>query len=303
MRGIDVHTWVLMLAGGDGRRLQGITRDTAGRAVPKQYCDFGTGRSLLGRTVDRALSFAPRSHVVAIVARQHRDWWRRDLDAIPAGNVIVQPENRGTAAGLLLPLLWIHARDPQATVLVLPSDHHIQNERALHDAVAGTMAAIDRHPGAVMLLGIVPDYPDTEYGWVLPDGRRSALSRPVATFVEKPGRPDAIRLMARGALWNSFMLAGRSATMIGMFQERLPELLGAMSNVLAGGSEPALAAFYRSIEPRDFSRDVLQAMPERLRVIPVPACGWTDLGTPDRLARLWHGAHLETQGAGAQSAA
>jgi hypothetical protein len=119
--------------------------------------------------------------------------------------------------------------------------------------------------------------------------------------------------MAMGAVWNSFMFAGHLATLVGMFRERLPGLLAELRGLVERGAAPAeVAASYATLEARDFSRDVLQALPDRLRVLAVSPCGWTDLGTPERLARALqpHGAGAEfvatpraSDPAGAQSAA
>jgi mannose-1-phosphate guanylyltransferase len=290
-----VATWVLILAAGDGRRLQGVSRDRIGRPAPKQYCEFGSGRSLLSRTIDRALAIAPLDRVVCVVARRHETWWRDELSFLPARNVVVQPENRGTAAGILLPLLHIQARDPEGSVVVLPSDHHIEDEEAVGLSIREALADVRCRPGGLVLLGITPENPDTEYGWILPGGSGDDAARAVASFIEKPGMPEAERLLASGALWNSFMFAGRIELLVGLFAERTPELLAAMRNAVRGtrattraaASIPRrLATLYRTLESRDFSREILQSLPERLRVLAVPACGWSDLGTPDRLARV-----------------
>lgn len=295
---MNVRAWVLVLAGGEGRRLQGIARDPRGRALPKQYCDFGTGRSLIQRTLDRALSLVPHDRVVTVVSEAHREWWEHETDALPAENVIVQPGNRGTAAGILLPLLHIAARDPAAVVVVLPSDHHVDDEEILAASMREAIGAASRHPGSVLLLGITPEHPDTEYGWVLPDGSDGSegsdgsISHPVAAFVEKPVELEAARLLARGALWNSFMFAARAATLIDMFEMRLPNLLSSVRAALRVADPGRLAALYRTQPVRDFSRAVLEQSPDRLRVLVVPSCGWTDLGTPERLARLVPGAMM-----------
>lgn len=291
-----MHAWVLVLAGGEGRRLQELTRDPRGRQVPKQYCDFGTGRSLLARTLDRALVLAPHDRVVAVVSEAHREWWEAELDILPAENVVVQPQNRGTATGILLPLLHIAARDPGASVVVLPSDHHVADEEVLADSVRRAVRIVGRYPQSVLLLGITPEHPDTEYGWVLPDGSDGAdgaegsASHPVAAFVEKPVELEAARLMARGAVWNSFMLAARTATLIEMCDARLPGLLPSLRGVRLDRGAAGLAELYRGLPSRDFSRHVLAPSARRLRVLVVPPCGWTDLGTPERLARVMQGA-------------
>src|SRR4030095_2964760 len=101
------HTWALVLAAGEGSRLRTLTTTHNGVAVPKQFCSLQGGPSLLQETLHRAEAIAPRKRVCTIVAAQHRRWFEGPLWSLPAQNVIVQPENRGTAIGLLLPILHI----------------------------------------------------------------------------------------------------------------------------------------------------------------------------------------------------
>jgi mannose-1-phosphate guanylyltransferase len=105
-----MSNWALVLAAGEGSRLRALTT-TNGVAVPKQFCSLQGGPSLLQEALHRAEAVAPRTRICTIVAEQHRRWWQGPLWALPSQNIIVQPENRGTAAGLLLPLLHIEARD------------------------------------------------------------------------------------------------------------------------------------------------------------------------------------------------
>ena len=168
--------------------------------MPKQYWKFDGERSLLSHTLDRALQIAPHDRVVAVVSPRHRKWWERDLDVLPPENTIVQPENRGTAAGVLLPLLHVLAWDPAATVLVFPSDHHLEDEPTMQATLAEAITAAEAAPEQIVLLGITPDLPDTEYGWVLPDLTEAGATHPVAAFVEKPVELEALRLMDYGAL-------------------------------------------------------------------------------------------------------
>jgi hypothetical protein len=91
--------------------------------------------------------------------------------------------------------------------------------------------------------------------------------------------------MAQGGLWNSFLFAARGAALREVYERRLPGLLGKMAAALDATSALALERFYAELVPADFSRDVLQGEEERLRVLRVPECGWTDLGTPERVAQ------------------
>src|ERR1700761_5328275 len=106
------RSWAVVLAAGEGSRLQGLTRNSNGIVVPKQFCSLQGGPSLLQETIQRGLAVAPAQRVCAVVAAQHEQFWDRMLSAMPEKNVVVQPHNRGTAHGILLPLLRIAAQDP-----------------------------------------------------------------------------------------------------------------------------------------------------------------------------------------------
>ncbi len=127
--------WVLVLAAGEGSRIRHLTTDANGRSVPKQYASLNGETSMLRQTLDRAERIVPRERVAVVVARQHRAFWARELADLPPWNVIVQPRNRGTGLGLLLGLLHIQMRAPGCGLLVLPSDHHVTDEDALHECL------------------------------------------------------------------------------------------------------------------------------------------------------------------------
>jgi mannose-1-phosphate guanylyltransferase len=284
---IPMDLWVVVLAAGDGSRLIEWTRDGTGRPVPKQFFSFGAGESMLARTLARARCLVPPARVLTVVAEQHREWWVQELEGLPAENVVVQPRNRGTAAGILLPLLRLLTRDPDAVVVVLPSDHYVEHEEVLRQATLRAIGHVSREPWSVVLLGIEPDDPDPEYGWILAAPGEARKIRPVLRFVEKPGSPEAARLMAEGALVNSFIFVATARQLLRLYEEAQPGLLRQylMSLPLRGWGREALEALYRFLPARDFSRDLLQPSVSRLRLQQVAPCGWTDLGTPGRVAR------------------
>lgn len=280
--------WGLVLAGGDGTRLAAVARDATGAPAPKQYCALAGDRTLFARTVDRLSRLVPRRRLLAVVAEAHRPHWSREAERLPERNWIVQPANRGTAAGILLPLLAIAERDPEARVVVSPADHHVGDERALAGAIAEALSALERPLDRVLLIGISPDVPDGDLGWILPRPSAAGAALDVERFVEKPGAERARALAREGAVWNSFLMVARVSTLIDLFRSRRPELLAAMESACAG-AEPergaALARLYAGLPAADFSRDVLEGAESRLGVVVAPPCGWTDLGTPDRLRR------------------
>jgi mannose-1-phosphate guanylyltransferase len=282
------HNWALVLAAGEGSRLQALTMTASGVAVPKQFCSLGGGSSLLHGALRRAQAVAPPERTCAVVADHHRRWWQALPLDIPASNLILQPRNRGTANGILLSLLHIVHRDPDAVLLVLPSDHYVRNESVLASSLRRAMVELQRESGHFILLGMAPDDPDQELGYIVGEGGDGSDIRAVAEFVEKPSAATARALIARGAVWNSFIFAATGQTLLRTFEECCRDLVGEMRQIVSSPAQSAtraarLAGLYEDLPELDFSRDVLQRSPSLLRVLTVPACGWSDLGTPRRV--------------------
>ncbi len=285
----QVNTWALILAAGDGVRLRSLTTAPSGLAIPKQFCSLRDGPSLLHEALGRARAVTCERHTCAVVAESHRLWWEPQLRNLPAANVIAQSSNRGTAHGILLPLLHIIARDPDARLLLLPSDHHVRKEailgRALRQAVAQLQWRIDE----TVLLGLQPAPAGPELGYILPgpsDGR-GALT--VRHFIEKPTPTQARELIERSGLWNTFIVASTAQALLDLFRRRIPEIVREMRaavqhDLSERGTRLATALLYEELPVIDFSHDILQGQEDRLRVLPVPQCGWSDLGTPERVA-------------------
>jgi mannose-1-phosphate guanylyltransferase len=283
------NVWGLILAAGEGSRLRTLTMTSSGIAVPKQFCSLQGGQSLLEEAIGRAEAVTHRARILTVVAEQHRRWWEAALWSMARDNVIVQPENRGTAAGLLLPLLHIAQRDPDAVVVVLPADHFVEKEailaRSLKHAVR--LASIDRKH--VHLLGLEPEEADPELGYILPETGGVLTAAPVRQFVEKPSTEIARGLIGSGALWNVFILAASVRSLLALYARRHSELLRMLAvAAMNDARNPRLPRHARDIYPgltaADFSRDVLEGEEAQLRVLTVPKCGWSDLGTPSRVA-------------------
>ncbi len=279
--------WAIVLGAGDGTRLHSLTRNS-GTPVPKQYCTLSGGPSLFDLALERAERVVAPSSVVTVVAERHRNWWSRDLARLQRSNVVVQPDNRGTAAGVLLPLLEVQRRDPEGRVVLLPSDHWVEDERVLADAIGAAFELLEREPRRILMLGISPDQPESGYGWIVPGAPRSTaggvLLHCVEAFVEKPDTDIAAGLMERGGLWNSFLIVASVQALVELYSRRLPRLLGILSLALDDESTLSLADVYQWLETRDFSRDLMQGAEADLGGVHVPPCGWTDLGTPLRVA-------------------
>jgi mannose-1-phosphate guanylyltransferase len=286
--------WALLLAGGDGMRLRSMTRELAGDDRPKQFCRVMGGETLLEQTWRRALFAVRRTQVMAVVTERHERFYKTLLSAIGIQQVVSQPQNRGTAPGILYPLLRLAALAPDASVAIFPSDHYVSDDRRFAAHVDSAFLTAEADPGRVVLLGIIPDTHEAEYGWIEPgaplrvsDGR---TTQRVSRFWEKPDAAFAEALRGRGCVWNSFVMVGRVRAFLGLIRDCLPSLYDAFAALGpvtgAEGESRAVAALYRWLAPTDFSRDVLSARPEALGVIPVWGVIWSDLGSPERVLRV-----------------
>jgi mannose-1-phosphate guanylyltransferase len=293
------NTWALVLAAGEGSRLRSLTTDSSGVAVPKQFCSLRGGPSLLQEALHRAQAVAPRERICTVVAESHRRWWQGTLWSLPAANIFVQPANRGTAIGILVPVLRILARDPLARIVFLPADHYVRDEEVLARALRAAVRALLRHEDELLLLGLTPEEADPELGYILPDAAGVGVAQRVQRFVEKPDLVTAHELIGAGGLWNSFIFAANGFAVLSLIRSRFPEIVEDLDTALARDANlrrgaRALAEVYERMPEIDFSRHVVQGAEHRLRVMPVPRCGWSDLGTPRRVAETIRRLHEQS---------
>jgi mannose-1-phosphate guanylyltransferase len=251
---------------------------------------LGHGESLLRMALRRAAAIAPPARTVIDVTQRHEVWWRELREVLPAENLIVEPEQRGTGMGILRALLEILARDPEASVAILPSDHYFSNEETLSAGLRMAMAHARDDSRHVLLLGIAPDDPDPELGYIVPASAAERNFRGVRCFVEKPSARRARALIKQGALWNSFIISADGHALLAMFERRYPVIVSRLKKSLETSVPEAergdeISKLYDELPSIDFSRDILVKNVDRLRVVPLPACGWSDLGTQSRLHR------------------
>ncbi len=114
---------------------------------------------MLAHTVARALQAIPREHIIVTINSDHLVYAKHDIEQLDMRNVTIQPSNRETSASILLPLLHVIRRDPDARVVILPSDHFILEEHRFMDHVAAGDAFVERHPKYLLLLGVELDQP------------------------------------------------------------------------------------------------------------------------------------------------
>lgn len=285
------NEWAIILAGGDGTRLQSMTRAITGDNRPKQFVPVIGRNTLLDQTRRRVgLSIDP-SHTMVVVTEKHRRFYEPLANEISPGLLIEQPVNKGTAPAILYALLRVATKSPNAIVALFPSDHFFADDEEFMSHIDVAIDAVKVQPEAVVLLGITPTAPETEYGWIEPQpsilaGAEKSITR-VRKFWEKPDSHLASYLMKRGCLWNSFVMVGRVDALLKMTRAALPQMydaFAAMTPTFETATEhKAVAELYSQIDDSNFSHEVLAARPEDLMVMRVGDVGWSDLGDPNRV--------------------
>jgi mannose-1-phosphate guanylyltransferase len=276
--------WAILLAGGDGTRLQSLTRDIEGDSRPKQFCRIFGDRSLLGHTRERLRPIFRTDRFLFVVTKKHERFYVKELADVDPSQVVAQPVNRGTGVAIIMALLRLVEQDPDAIVGVFPSDHYFADDAAFAETVQSAIGIVRKYSDSIILLGAKPQWPEVEYGWIEPgasitNGHLTPLLM-VSGFWEKPPLPRARELMEKGGLWNIFVTLGRARAFLRLLSGTVPAAVAEIADALARGK---MEDAYRNIETIDFSKDVLSMDQRQLLVIPDASSGWADLGNPGRV--------------------
>lgn len=282
--------WAVILAGGDGSRLLPLTRKINGDERPKQFCSFfGTG-TLLDETRRRVKLGFPPIKTVFVLTKKHESYFSNALADVPPSNLVIQPKNIGTAPAILYSLLRLEQSNPVASVAFFPSDHYFSDNSIFISYVEIAFDAVRSQSDSIILLGIEPESPDEEYGWIEPEITATNKTQNlwnVRCFWEKPAPALARELLSRGCLWNSFVMVGKVSTFLKMIQSAAPELYrkfaAVKSKLCTSEEETAIKTLYENLPESNFSKEVLTARAKDLAVIPVVGSKWSDLGSPHRV--------------------
>jgi len=278
------HLWSVLLAGGDGVRLQELTRRISGDSRPKQFCRIIAEQSLIRQTRARLDPLFLSDRQIFVLSRAHVRYYREELTDAGNASAIEQPLNRGTGVAIILALIQVMQHDPDALVAFFPCDHFYDDDDSFRITIRSAFRCAGRNPESIILVGADAAYPEVDYGWIEPGAVVSQsvvgpLSR-VARFWEKPPLDQARALLDRGCLWNTFVTVGRATAFVEMLCSQIPEAVLAISRATANDT---LDLAYAALDTVDFSRDVVANLPHRLLVLRDRTSGWADLGSPARV--------------------
>ena len=255
----------VILAGGSGTRFWPLSRAKR----PKQFLPLVTGRTLLAETFARVLPLCPAERTWVVCGKDHVDGVRGTLPDLPPAHLVVEPVARNTAPAIGLACVHALREDPQATLMVLPSDHHVSRPEAFRDALALASRACQN--GDLLTLGIRPTRPETGYGYLKRGPEKAGGVFAVEAFVEKPDAATARRYLQDPAYsWNAGIFVFRADAMMDALGRHLPKVHEGLTR---GGDFSALQSIsidYGVMEPESQTT-------HRIALVPGDF-GWSDVG-------------------------
>lgn len=215
----------VIMAGGIGSRFWPRSR----RSNPKQFLSIVGQSTLIQATIARLNGIIPNENIHVVTNERYVETTRAQLPAVPPENILAEPISRNTAPCITYAAFHIHQKDPDATMVVLPADHVIQDVARFHETLqVGIKKSAEER--SLVTIGIEPTYPATGYGYIQfdpedrhPEGNLTALF--VRTFAEKPNLETAERFLDSGDfLWNSGMFIWRTDAILHAVETHLPDV-------------------------------------------------------------------------------
>lgn len=272
------NNYCVIMSGGIGSRFWPFSRE----ARPKQFLDFfGTGRSLLQMTFDRFKKILPVENIFIVTNKDYVDMIARELPDLPPSRILAEPMRRNTAPCIALATYHIHSINPNANIVVAPSDHLILKEDEFLSVIEKSYAFVERNP-VLLTLGIRPSRPETGYGYIqMSDEEIDGVTK-VKVFTEKPNFELAKVFYESGEfLWNSGIFIWNIQSILEAFREHLPEITGRFDDAIADFGTEREKDFIEENFPFCPNISIDYGIMEKSSKVCVQAAdfGWSDLGT------------------------
>lgn len=279
---MNKNNYAVIMAGGVGERFWPMSKTTR----PKQFIDIlGTGKTLIQQTYERFLKVCHKENIYIVTNRIYKELVMSQLEGIREEQVVCEPARKNTAPCIAYAAWKIHALNPEATMVVAPSDHIILKEDIFCNIISKAMDAAAQSDN-FYTLGIMPSRPDTGYGYIqfVADGQqnRNGLLRKVKTFTEKPNEELARSFLQSGDfLWNAGIFIWSSRAIIDAFERFQPEISDVFQKAVGIYNTEKEEPYIDKAYPACKSISIDYAIMEKADNVYVfiSDFGWSDLGT------------------------
>jgi len=285
----DNPVYAVIMAGGSGTRLWPRSR----KKKPKQLLDIVSSKTMIQETVDRLGGIVESDRVIVVVGELHAQEIDRQLALVPTENILIEPQGRNTAPCIGLAAVHARARDKDAIMVVLPSDHLIRNATRFRSVVKAAVE-VAQEGKFLVTIGIEPEFPETGYGYVQIgkkiDSVRGEDVYKVIAFKEKPTAAVAKKFLKSGKyMWNSGMFVWKADTVLEQIKIHLPKLHKGLMKIEASlgkdTEQKVLEKVYESIEGESIDYGVMEKAKDVALL--KGDFGWNDIGSWAAMEQLW----------------
>lgn len=277
---MDNQLYAVIMAGGGGTRLWPLSR----QHHPKQTLSLIEDRTLFQTSVDRLLPLMPLERIFVVTASDQVEALAAQYPQLPRDNFIVEPQGRGTASCIGLAALHVYHLDPEAVMIVVTADHHVEEEVAFSACLAAATEVARQD--YLVTLGITPTFPSTGYGYIRQGARLGEVNGftyfEVEQFTEKPTSTKARSFVEAGVYaWNSGMFIWKTERVLDEIQNLMPDLhkvLEELDEVWGTATyQTRLNQLWPTLEKETIDYGIMEKA-HRVAVIPADI-GWSDIGT------------------------
>lgn len=270
--------YAILMAGGVGSRFWPVSTSK----FPKQFHDMlGTGETLIQKTFSRLSNLIPKENIFILTNEAYNDLVLEQLPEVTQRQVVLEPAMRNTAPCILYASLKIQKENPDAVMIVAPSDHWIEDEQAFANNVKDAFDYCSEN-NALMTLGIQPTFPNTGYGYIEFDKNSNKDIKEVNQFREKPDYATAKDFIGQGNfLWNAGIFMWSAKSVVSAFKTFQPNLYELFERGISAYNTTDEISFIKENYPKAEDISVDYAIMESAKNVYVSKAtfDWNDLGT------------------------
>jgi len=276
---MNKNYYAIIMAGGIGSRFWPISRTSH----PKQFIDIlGTGKTLIQHTYDRFLKICPPENIYIVTNEIYSDLVKEQLKSIQDHQILTEPVMRNTAPCVAYGCFKIESLNPNAAIVVAPSDHLILDEAAFTAHIEKSLITATEND-CLVTLGIKPSRPDTGYGYIqYTDKTINGDFHKVKTFTEKPTLEIAKTFIQSGDfLWNAGIFVWSAKAIVSSFAKYLPDMNDIFADARPVYNTPEEKAYIHTAYQQCTNISIDYGIMEKAsNVYVLPSeFGWSDLGT------------------------